>query len=441
MKATPAPFSLQTYYHLPSTVTVVFKGTAAGVVRNDTARAPGNPKSLHSLPSAEPDIQHLRDGDVVLYRVTRSRFWQARYKLLTGKWLRFSTRQRRMEDAAFIACDRYDEARYRERMGLAPVVKRFCDVADACVKDMQRDIAAGTGKRVYKDYIQVIERYLAPYFGQKYLTNITAQDVAEFEAWRNGQMKRPPKSSTLLTFASAFSRIHQTAVARGWISERVPIPKLSVKGEKGQARPAFTAEEVDQLRTHLATWYLQVEGKTAEMRHLLRELVEVLFLTGMRQGTESKNLKWKHIEWYTEGGKRYLRIWVSGKTGPRWLIAKHECVAALKRLHQRQPDIADLDFEALIAAKVDLCVFRFADGTQPYEFTAVFRRVLEELALTKGTAGTARSLYSLRHTYATLELLAGTDIHTLAKQMGTRDETDGCISPPRCRIRYLSGRG
>jgi hypothetical protein len=25
----------------------------------------------------------------------------------------------------------------------------------------------------------------------------------------------------------------------------------------------------------------------------------------------------------------------------------------------------------------------------------------------------------LRHTYATLELLAGTDIHTLARQMGT----------------------
>ena len=28
-------------------------------------------------------------------------------------------------------------------------------------------------------------------------------------------------------------------------------------------------------------------------------------------------------------------------------------------------------------------------------------------------------MYSLRHTYATEELLAGTDIHTLAKQMGT----------------------
>ena len=30
-----------------------------------------------------------------------------------------------------------------------------------------------------------------------------------------------------------------------------------------------------------------------------------------------------------------------------------------------------------------------------------------------------RTLYSLRHNYASFELLNGTDIHTLARQMGT----------------------
>jgi integrase len=39
--------------------------------------------------------------------------------------------------------------------------------------------------------------------------------------------------------------------------------------------------------------------------------------------------------------------------------------------------------------------------------------------LLKDTAGSDRTLYSLRHTYATMELLAGTDIHTRARQMGT----------------------
>jgi site-specific recombinase XerD len=44
---------------------------------------------------------------------------------------------------------------------------------------------------------------------------------------------------------------------------------------------------------------------------------------------------------------------------------------------------------------------------------------MRDTKLTKSAEGQTRTLYSLRHTYATLELLEnGTDIHTLAKQMG-----------------------
>ena len=49
----------------------------------------------------------------------------------------------------------------------------------------------------------------------------------------------------------------------------------------------------------------------------------------------------------------------------------------------------------------------------------VFKRLLIDTNLLKGQADKHRTLYSLRHTYATNELLSGTDIHTLAKQMGT----------------------
>jgi integrase len=361
----------------------------------------------------------LRDGEVVLYRVSRSSYWQARIRLLTPKWIRFSTRQRSQIDAARVACDRYDEARYRERLGLAPAHKRFEAIAQTCVQDLRREMSAGAGKRVYAAYIGVIERYFIPFFGQRYLNTLTAKDISEFEVWRSQHMRRPPSASTLLTFTSAFNRIHQTAIARGWISERVPIPRLTAKGERGKPRPAFTTAEVALLRVHLATWHQGIQGKTGAMRRLLRDLVDVLLLTGMRQGTESMNLEWRHITWHEDKGVRYLRIWVSGKTGPRWLIAKHECVEALQRLHAAQPDIAGMSFEAVIEQQLPLRVFRFADGTQPYEFTHVFRRCMAQLGLSKATGGGTRSLYSLRHTYATQELLSGTDIHTLARQMGT----------------------
>jgi integrase len=333
--------------------------------------------------------------------------------------MRFSTGKRDVEDAKRYACEAFDEAKYRERLGFALMVKRFDEIAKYCCEDMRRDLAAGVGKKVYTAYIAVIETYLVPFFGQMFLTSITHKQIAEFELWRNAKLKRKPKTSTLLTFASAFSRICATAVEQGWVSATAKFPKLNVRGERGGVRPAFTDKEVTQLRQHLTTWHTQAKGYTAEMRLLLRDLVDLLIQTGMRQGTESMGLMWKHIEWHEEKGVRYLRMWVKGKTGERWLIAKHECVNTLKRLQANQPDIASLTFDELIERRLPLLVFRFTDNNEPFEMNKVFKRLLIETDLLKGQADKDRTLYSLRHTYATNELLSGTDIHTLAKQMGT----------------------
>jgi integrase len=107
-----------------------------------------------------------------------------------------------------------------------------------------------------------------------------------------------------------------------------------------------------------------------------------------------------------------------GKTGERWLIAKHECVNTLKRLQANQPDIASMAFDDLIAEKKAEKVFRFTDGREPFEMNKIFKRLLIEMNLLKGQADKDRTLYSLRHTYATNELLSGTDIHTLAQANG-----------------------
>jgi hypothetical protein len=376
-------------------------------------------KTLNDLDVAEERLIHLRDSEVVMFKVKHSNYWQARFRLYTGKWVRFSTRRRNIDDAKHIACDRYDEARYRERLGFTALVKRFDEMAKCCVSEMRRDIAAGTGKKIYTAYIAVIETYLIPFFGQMYLTSISSKHIAEFEVWRNTQLRRKPKVSTLLTFATAFTRITKTAVEQGWISDKVPVPKLSLRGEKGQARPAFTKTEVSAIQKQLRSWYVGVEGYTGEMRLMLRDLVDILMLTGMRQGTESMNIEWKHIEWYVEKDVRYLRFWVSGKTGARWLIAKHECAEVLKRIQATHENIADMTLDELLELKLAQRVFRFKDGRKPFEMNKVFRRLLEDMNLVKGQAGTDRTLYSLRHTYATQELLAGTDIHTLARQMGT----------------------
>ena len=156
------------------------------------------------------------------------------------------------------------------------------------------------------------------------------------------------------------------------------------------------------------------------MRLLLRDYVELLLMTGMRHGTEAMRVEWQHWEWHTDkGGNRFLRLRVSGKTGARWLIAKHEAVGVLERLLLRDVECTGRTLGAVLAARLPLRLFRFSTGQQPYHFNAVFRRLLTDCSLLRDSHGQVRTLYSLRHTYATAELLAGTDIHTLARQMGT----------------------
>jgi len=400
---------LPTYY-LPTSIKVTFSGVPTP--------APAA-KSIEELTASTEQIHRLRDGELILYRRSDSRIWQYKFKRESGSWYRASTRKSVLDQAKRVAMDLHDEARYRERLGLAPAHKSFKDIAMVTIEDMQRDLAAGTGKKIYVDYCSVIERYFIPYFGDKYLQNLKHKDIADYEAWRNHRMARTPKSSTLMTFASAFSRVHQTAISRGWISDRVPIPTMSRRGAKGEVRPAFSVEEIGKLRQFMQSW--QTQGNLDYdriMRPLLCAYVEFLLLTGMRHGTESMGIEWRHCEWYASEGQRYIRVWVDGKTGGRWLIAKHEAEAVLIKLHSLQPDIAVKPIE-LVMGRDTKYLFRRPDGQRPRTFNGMFSKLMRESGLRWNHTNQSRTLYSLRHSYATMELLAETDIHTLARQMGT----------------------
>jgi len=84
-------------------------------------------------------------------------------------------------------------------------------------------------------------------------------------------MARPPKSSTLLTFASAFQRIYHTAIAHGWVSDKLPVPKLNVRGVKSVVRPAFTQAEIENIRERLKTWWEGKRDVTLKVRQILRD--------------------------------------------------------------------------------------------------------------------------------------------------------------------------
>jgi integrase len=317
-----------------------------------------HPISLSSLTYAQPTQIHLHDGEIVLFRRGDSPLWQCRYKLRDGTWHRVSTKRASIEHAVAIATELYDEARFRQRLDLAHETRTFAQIAIATVDELRRQLDAGTGKSVYQSYITCIERYFLPYFADQRFEELTHKDIIEFAMWRNRQMGKTPRASTLNNFSSAWSRLQQTAVSRGWISDRAAIPKLSTQGLKSKPRPAFTRREIDQLLTFMATWAEQ--GRLAverEIRPLLRDYVEMLLYTGMRHGTEALSLRWCDVSWHEDKGQRYLRLWVDGKTGGRFIIAKHTALAALKRLLTRQQAILGISFDCIFDCRLKRHLF------------------------------------------------------------------------------------
>ena len=151
-----------------------------------------NRRILASLTAAPPTAICLRDGEVVIYRRTRSLLYQCRYKLANGTWHRQTTGRASIEHAVTAACDLYDEARYRQRLGLAHQAHTFAQIAHQVLAELRQQIDAGSGKTAYHSYVSCIERYFVPYFGDRRLEELTHTDIVEFELWRDRQMLKKP---------------------------------------------------------------------------------------------------------------------------------------------------------------------------------------------------------------------------------------------------------
>ncbi len=125
-------------------------------------------------------------------------------------------------------------------------------------------------------------------------------EILEFAKWRIEHKGKLPKASTLSN--------HNATKAQ--------IPDLENKGVKSERRSAFSLDEFRQM--------------SRALNH-----PRSVSCTGMRHGTGTENLCWKHINVIEEDGAKYLTFNVDGKTGRRELLAKPNCLVYLIRIRQR----------------------------------------------------------------------------------------------------------
>ncbi len=374
-------------------------------------------------------LHHLCEGKVVVYKRagSRTKFWYVRVKLdHNNKWKKFSAKTDNLDKAIEFAKLEYQVRQRLQKDNLDIDGKRFSYVADYVIRQLEADIAAGTGKPTYLDYIRAIKRY-KEFFGKKLITNVTYQDLVEFDAERTRKLGRKAKQSTVNLSNTALQRVFNAAVKKGWM-HHTQVVSFENDGKRGERRSYFELHEYQKLYRFMRHYVKLttkdspqggVKNHTVQIRELLRDYVLFLANTGMRHGTETKNLHWKHICEQVINGEKYVVIKLQkGKTGKRTIVCRHGVRRYLERLKSRFPHLANRSLNQML--DIDEPVFRLRDGSVPKDWHGGFQIMLEKAGLLNDINGKRRSLYSLRHTYATFQILySKIDLHLLAKNMGT----------------------
>jgi integrase len=314
------------------------------------------------------------------------------------------------------------KATFEHEEGRPVISKKFKPVAEVVLRRLEEEIKAGTAKPIAKDYVSAINLYLIPYYGNFNVDNIKPATVSQFHVWRKEKVGRELSGSAQNNHNAAFNLVMDEAVQRGYLSD-YHRPSTKNTGAESDRRAEFSHEELETLLKYSAKFI--ADGRTDRTKMIRQVLAQAyvpfLAATGIRAGTESENLEWRHIDVEVVNGQPVLHIRLQqGKLGPRNFVAHNSCWRILEVMRQISPDLKDTPLEEVLKQRVAQKVFRLSDGTVPDNWNKPFRQMLEDSNLLKSpVTDKERSLYSLRHYYATQRLLEGIPIHDLAQQMGT----------------------
>jgi len=199
------------------------------------------------------------------------------------------------------------------------------------------------------------------------------------------------------------------------------LPRFPRINSEASRRPHFDSKDWRKLVRHLREFIKVENQKVLRDRSMLINYVLILGNTGIRVG-EARGLKWRDVreEFGEREGEIIIVLTVIGKTGPREVVARNSDVKKyLKRIYELR--VREMTEANGVETEPDLdsLVFCHPDGTEIKSFKKSFNSLLKSAGLEMDSFGDKRTIYSLRHTYATFRLQEGVNHYALAQNMGT----------------------
>jgi integrase len=366
--------------------------------------------------SFELDQRSFRDGHVVLYRRPnlKNPKWQCRISVpnATG-YVRRTTGFADEFEARRFAEELYEELRVQKHDGSAIQKPKFEKVFVQFKDRYQKEAVSA---RRYNEIVDTIERYGLPFFKGTTIDSINNAVMQEFMNWRRSNGKRAVSSSaTINKDLGSLKTFFKWVFRNGFVDRPIEFDRPKIKQNR---RTHFDTSDWTKLTRFLREWVKQGRtgrggGKGGE-RILLTNYVLILANTGIRVG-EARMLRWRDVQSdKDQSGSPIVVLSVKGKTGEREVIARN---FAVKDYFDRIRAMREAEISRKV--KGDEFVFCNREGEPIGSFKKGFQNMTAKAGVEHDTYGRRRTIYSLRHTYATFRLREGTHHFHLAQNMGT----------------------
>jgi integrase len=376
----------------------------------------------------EDRIDVRGDGRIVLYKRKnlKNPKWQARISVPNSTGYKVvTTKTANLEEAKRFALNLHEELYMQVKAGGQLKTRTFKQVHDEWKTYAETHSATRAGGS-WGTTIERVDSYALEFFGRKAIGAIREADFTEYWAWRRtNYRKRPPTNSTLKRERTSIMPVFKFAFSKGYINK---LPETNTPKVKANRRPTFSKEEWRKIRDASTAWVKEArELATWRDRYMARYCFQFLAYSGLRIG-ELRNLRWRDISAIeeTKAGEEaaYYVGYARGKTGVREFVLQPGAEVILKRLYMyRTKELTEADTEGRnISPDPNHIIFCHPDGQPIREYKHSFQSLLKFAGVPVEVEGGARTIYSLRHFYATQRLSEEGSPYLIARQMGTSVE-------------------
>ena len=308
------------------------------------------------------------------------------------------------DDAYRFALDLYESLRIRVLSGQTINSKTASHVIDEFLETQE-----SKSPNRYRDINQTIGKHLRSYTRGQKIDWLDSKTLTLYFSWRTdeGSGQRKPGNNTLHSEAGEIRRLLRWCKDMNYLED---VPNFSAPSRKDNVRPAFSREDWNKLIRHSRYWISRTNHPSVlRDRTMLWNYILILANTGIRVG-EARSLRWSDIRTQqNDTPEPNVIFYVSGKTGGREVVSRNaEVLDYLQRIKSLYDE-----------PHPDGLIFAHPDGKPIRSFKKSFSALLDHAGVTFDNEGFRRTIYSLRHTYATFRLTEGVTVYTLARNMGT----------------------